>query len=436
MANGMVGADPQQLIELASTMRRAATTLDDASNTLTSKISHGLHWHGPDADRLRSQWRSLHVPAINSASSLMNNCSEQLIKQADEQTAASAATGGPGGTGGSGWTDGTTALQPLPAKTDQSPEQIKQWWDSLGDRQDDYIAQHPEFVGNTDGIPMEARAEANRILAEQHLHQLDNTANYTEESQREKDYLRKVIDGKIQLVAYDPKNGNLIEMIGELSPETTTVLTYVPGTLATDDGFFDGSTQGIANYLKKADLTDGTVAFVYKNSEFPQDKTMLQSRDQEFGMAAGQKLHNFESGLGLEVPPGAQTVAVSHSWGEGAVSSAEYYGSHYDKQISLSGAWMPDAWKADPTTEYHHFSYDFDALRTAQGLGLVAEQYPGNDPGFTQHVYDDPNDNFNVGPVKITTKLDAKIENHSLIANADDQRNRQAMEDLARVVYQ
>lgn len=430
MANGFLGADPEQLIELAGVMRDTAASLDDASRTLTGRIAHNLRWQGPDAERFRNDWMSGHAPRIASTSTLLANCADSLQMQADEQASASSGAGGPGGTG-----VGMASHPPLPTNSGTTPDDVKDWWDSLGDRQDDYLAAHPYEVGNTDGIPMEVRAEGNRITAEQRLHQLENTANYTYESMHEKEYLRNVINGTIQLVAYDPEQGNLIEMIGTLSPETTTVLTYVPGTLATDDGFFDGSTQGVAHYLANADPTDGTVAFVYKNSEFPQDPTMLQSRDQEFGMAAGRTLHDFESGLDLEVPPGAQTVSVSHSWGEGAVSSAEYLGSHYDKQISLSGAWMPDDWTADPNTEYHHFSYDFDALRTAQGLGLVAEQYPGGSPTFTQHVYDDPNDNFQIGDVKITTQWDAKIENHSLIANAEDPRNRQAMQDLARAVY-
>ncbi len=434
MADGFLGADPQQLIELAGTMRTAADALDDASKNLTGKIAHNLRWQGPDAERLRSQWHSQHVPRISSASALMNSSSDHLIKQADEQIAASAADGGSGG--GPGAAENGMLFVKLPAVIEMPPEDVSDWWNSLGDQQDEYLAMHPDVVGNTDGIPMDVRAEANRITAEQRLHQLENTANYTEESMREKEYLRNVIAGDIQLVAYDPEQGNLVEMIGSLSPDTTTVLTYVPGTMATDDGFFDGSTQGVANYLAAADPTGGTVAFVYKDSEFPQDPTMLQSRDQEFGMAAGQTLHNFEAGLGLEVPPGAQTVAVSHSWGEGAVSSAEYYGSHYDKQISLSGAWMPDGWTPGAGTEYHHFSYDFDALRTAQGFGLVADQYPGNDPTFSQHIYDDPNDNIQIGPVKITSKWDAKIENHSLVANAEDPRNQQIMQDLARVVYE
>ena len=430
MADGFLGADPQQLMELAGTLRNTAASLDDASRTLSGKLTHNLRWQGPDADRLLNEWMSGHSPRIKSVSALLDNCAANVLRHAEEQLSASAANGGPGGPGGS-----AAGHPPLPQAEGTTPGDVRDWWDSLGDQQDDYLAAHPEEIGNTDGIPMHARVEANRITAEERLHELENADNHTEESQSEQAYLRKVIDGKIQLAAYDPQNGNLIEMIGTLTPETTTVLTYVPGTMATADGFFNGSTQGVAHYLARADHTGGTVAFVYKNSEFPQDRTMLQSRDQEFGMAAGQKLHDFESGLGLEVPPGAQTVAVSHSWGEGAVSSAEYYGSHYDKQISLSGAWMPDGWTADPNTEYHHFSYDFDALRTAQGFGLVAEQYPGQDPSFTQHVYDDPNDNFNIGPVKITTNPMAKIENHSLIANADDPRNRQAMDDLERAVY-
>lgn len=80
---------------------------------------------------------------------------------------------------------------------------------------------------------------------------------------------------------------------------------------------------------------------------------------------------------------------------------------------------------------------DLAASRHWQGNDATAggRQVPLGDPAFTKHIYDDPARNFEVGPVKITTDPMAKIENHSLIASAQDARNREAREDIARAIY-
>jgi hypothetical protein len=45
---------------------------------------------------------------------------------------------------------------------DTSPEQVKRWWDSLSDEQKRLlIDQHPQELGNLDGIPAEARGQVN-----------------------------------------------------------------------------------------------------------------------------------------------------------------------------------------------------------------------------------------------------------------------------------
>lgn len=117
------------------------------------------------------------------------------------------------------------------------------------------------------------------------------------------------------------------------------------------------------------------------------------------------------------------------------MSSSELHGVHYDRQISLSGAWIPDDWRADPATEYHHFIYDFDALTTAQQLGLVGDSHPLEDPAFVKHVYDDPAENFEIGSWKFTANPAAKADNHGLIAEASDATNRTARNDIVRVIF-
>ncbi|MET3949834.1 hypothetical protein [Arthrobacter sp. UYEF36] len=431
MAGSFYGADVAQLRILASQAGSSALTLGGLHRRLASELAASGHWQGNDARTFRTDWETSHSRSMIRAVQLLEKMQRELTANADQQESASGAAGGPSPS--PGVAAPTAELATPAALGSMSPRQVHEWWNGLSASQKSEFARlYPFAAGNTDGLPVTARIEANRLAAESRLAILEQDGKgWTEEAE----YLKSTVEGGIDLVAYDPAKGNLIEMIGDYDGHTTTVLTYVPGTFATAGDFYGGTAQKMAAFLQQSDPDGSTAAFVYKNSEFPQDQTFVQSADKTFGEQAGRKLADFEEGLAVQNPPGARTVAVSHSWGEAAVASSEMYGTHYDQQVSLSGAWMPDGWKADPETEYHHFAYDFDALATAQRLGLVGGNYPLEDPAFTKHIYDDPARNYQVGPVKITTDPMAKIDNHSLIASAQDARNREAREDIARVVF-
>ncbi|HEY9312552.1 alpha/beta hydrolase [Williamsia sp.] len=58
---------------------------------------------------------------------------------------------------------GSLTTDPPPA--DLAPLQAKEYWDALSPEQKDYVlSQHPDWVGNVDGIPAVVRDEANRAL--------------------------------------------------------------------------------------------------------------------------------------------------------------------------------------------------------------------------------------------------------------------------------
>ena len=448
MAGTFYGADVAQLRSLAARAGSGAGSLGSLQRRLGAEIAGSAYWQGHDAGAFRSEWDRVHAQSLARAVAGLQQMQRELAAHADQQESASAAASAPATSGGA--LSGGAAPSSAPPSTAPvgappsvlltpaalsalTPHQVGRWWaglDAAG--RADFLRLYPYAAGNTDGLPVDTRIEANRVAAGTRLAELEREGKGSTE---EAHYLRKTVKGDIRLAAYDPAKGNLIQMIGHYDSSTTTVLTYVPGTFATAGDFYAGSAQKMAAYLQQSDPTGRTAAFVYKNSEFPQDGTFRQSADKAFGEAAGRKLAAFEAGLADQNPSGARTVAVSHSWGEAAVASSEMYGAHYDRQISLSGAWMPEGWTADPGTAYDHFAYDFDALATAQGLGLVGDKYPLADPAFTKHIYDDPARNIVLGPVKITTDPMAKIENHSLIANAQDARNRAAREDVAKVIF-
>ncbi|WP_051326091.1 alpha/beta hydrolase [Glycomyces tenuis] len=58
--------------------------------------------------------------------------------------------------------------------SDMSPEQVNRWWENLSDAEREaLIAEHPEWVGPTDGIPVEARDTANRTVLDDRISELD-----------------------------------------------------------------------------------------------------------------------------------------------------------------------------------------------------------------------------------------------------------------------
>jgi len=94
----MLGADPQQLRELAKEFSRASQRLRNVGSDLTQRINRPGGWNGQDADRFRNQWNSSHRPTITSACKGFDDAATLLLRNAEEQEKASSASGlgGPG----------------------------------------------------------------------------------------------------------------------------------------------------------------------------------------------------------------------------------------------------------------------------------------------------------------------------------------------------
>ncbi|WP_285727796.1 WXG100 family type VII secretion target [Psychromicrobium xiongbiense] len=435
MSDAMLGADPASLQALARQMSASSALVDRVSTTLDATIRKPLRWHGPDAEAFTSRWSQTISPTLRDAVDLLQETSDVLERNAEEQIRASAIDGSSAQESGAATTPPqATPFEAVahPAFPDRSASDAagnRAWWRALSpEEQNQFIQDHPGQVGSLDGIPVASRVEANRLVAAEQLRRSTFAPG-------EKAYLEKVVSGSVQLVAYDPGKGNLIELLGRYDQSTTTVVTYVPGTFAKIGDFYTGDLQQMGNFLEHSDPSHSTAVFVYKNSAFPQDPTFLQSNDKTYAMHAGTTLHRFESALGLENPPQAQTVAVSHSWGESAVASSEVQGTHYDQQIALSGAAMPESWRPDPTTRYAYLAFSGDPLAIAEKTGITGDNYPKDNPAFRQYIYNNPEPSFELGGVQIPRDLHALGINHGLIAKADDPRNADGRRDLARLVY-
>lgn len=93
MADGMIGADPEQLLALAKTMENSGSALKQAAMTLSGAVAHA-RWTGPDSERFRVQWNNGMRAKLNNTANLLSTNATLLKSQADEQTTASASGGG------------------------------------------------------------------------------------------------------------------------------------------------------------------------------------------------------------------------------------------------------------------------------------------------------------------------------------------------------
>jgi hypothetical protein len=343
-----------------------------------------------------------------------------------------------------------------------TPAQIAAFWQFLTIEQSDRLWQmYPLVVGNTSGVPLLVRMEANRLNATNRLEEgLPLTAN-------EINYLEQVRDGEVQLVTFDPENHRIVEAInlatwdeesGRFVPRETpptNVITYVPGTLSNLQDFYSGDNyQAFVRGLIGDD--PGTVAFVYKDGLFPGETVahlpqwqalptaIPEASNQQFALGAGQTLAAFQADVLREHDlAGAQQTIVGHSWGLANITASEIAGAEYDQVISLAGAYMPDGWVADSDTSYSHYSYN-DWLEVSHRLDNLAPDvlvdfvvpdsvspggslvgsgdFPGDNPAFDRHVYGAPND------------LDL-IGNHDLIHDTNSPDNVDVIEDLREEIY-
>ena len=342
-------------------------------------------------------------------------------------------------------------------KVGTAPDAVAAWWAGLSDEEKaSLLSTSPELLGGLDGLPAAARVEANRNRVPGLLKQAEaELALLVKEGTDAKDYaarksfleheiayLRQVQDGKVQLYLYDKENSRIIEMIGTPGPDTTRVLSYVPGTYTGMDSFFTGGVQQVAKYL--VENTPGTVAFVYKDGIFPGEKhgqsadpnlfRIGEANDQAFTLEAGKTLAGFEAGMRADPALGnAEQIGIGHSWGLANVVSSEEAGARYDKVISLAGAGMPEGWVPKEGTSYSNFYY-YDILIHAQSKGLV---WSGNNPvsssDFDQYYYND--DRIQGKFINSWEEKDALMDNHNRIVR-DSKDNRQALRDMKILVSQ
>ena len=118
MADGMIGADPDQLRDLAKTMESSGSKLKHVAASLNSVIANA-RWNGPDSEKFRGQWNNGMRKTLHSTGLMLAEHSNLLKVQAEEQEKTSAVDGG-----GQGSAGGSQAVQARVAQI----HPCRVWW--------------------------------------------------------------------------------------------------------------------------------------------------------------------------------------------------------------------------------------------------------------------------------------------------------------------
>ena len=184
--NELLGANTDTLDRMAESLGLDARRLQDIRTRARQVVAEiQAAWNGPDLWHLIQQWEQQGLPQLASASTSLDTCASQLRAQSSAQRGASSGDGNSSGSvltwlapgvalgipvpaspGGGSSTEPPT---PTPAAGSPpehgSPGENASWWKSLSaQEQRRVIREHPEWIGNRDGVPFAARDEANRAL--------------------------------------------------------------------------------------------------------------------------------------------------------------------------------------------------------------------------------------------------------------------------------
>ena len=318
------------------------------------------------------------------------------------------------------------------------------------------IAADPTTIAGLDGIDFPSRFAASEITMRTEIVRLERAGNH-----RRADTLRSLLaqsenpspDRTVRtpmgedtdsertfLYTGDKGNGHLIEMVGELNPDTRNVAVYVPGTgtrLETMSG-------NVTAARKLAAATDGPV-FVFLDGDLPQklgyeglgegakkswqsavpwglagvvptavdgvnDSLRDSAADPRFAEEMAPRLVAFGKSLDTElsaVAPGATTTYVGHSYGGSVVGTAEQLGLRADRVVYASSAGtgvLEGGWhNPNPDVQRYSLTAPGDPIHYSQSL---PDNPHGGDPDDTPGVtrldtgYHGPDENGHRAPVE------------------------------------
>lgn len=257
---------------------------------------------------------------------------------------------------------------------DASPQEVEDWWNSLGSEQQQWIAAHrPDWVRNLDGIPTEARNEANRnflpaerarlqeqLRQELQAHPNPNQPPYgvpAQVLQRKIADLDKIADTLKQkdtyLIGLDTSGENLKAIVSVGNPDDAdNVAVTIPGMGSQVDA-------------------GGTIEGMVREGTLMQSETMTQLER----AGRGDETVATVAWLGYDTPPGL-AAAGSDARAIGAAPVLSQYLESID--VTSTGT-------ADPhlTLVGHSYGSLTSGLALQDGASAVVDDYVAyGSPGF------------------------------------------------------
>lgn len=241
-----------------------------------------------------------------------------------------------------GWSTPPPSYRPPPGA---SPQLARLWWDGLSAAQRRWLVNHePELVGGLDGIPADARDQANRLLLDAHRRRLLEQ-RLRLSAQAPLDPLETAallrLDARIRGLASvadrlgddaAPRayllglatagDGRAVVALGN-PDRAANVVTYVPG-MTSELGSIDRElTRAERLAVRCAELEPATGTSVLLWLDYDAPDFLGEGTRDAHATAAGPALHRFQEGLRLthEGPPAHQTV-LGHSYGSLVVGAA------------------------------------------------------------------------------------------------------------------
>jgi Alpha/beta hydrolase len=256
------------------------------------------------------------------------------------------------------------------------------------------IAEFPQQVGNTDGLPWDMRIAANRVnIAQAILDEPDpaRAAFYRSLLGEIDDPARSGQRIDRQILAFDPARSSLVELNGSLST-AKSVAVLVPGLNTT----IDGSAANTKTARRLVSATRGDVAAItYLGGPFPRGNPvtgLVDAANPRYALDMAPRLVAFSEDVDRTVDATGRPIPVTyigHSYGGSIMGTAEALGMTGDRMLYVAAAGAGVG--VDDPADWHNRNPDVlrfsmtapgDFIQTVQGIpggphGADPDEMPG-----------------------------------------------------------